>query len=173
MGERMTRSAFARFMSVHRSQVTRWGQAGMPVRDDGTMNVAECEAWVSRHVDPVRRVMRHSYTRSGRPVREDPADTFARLALWLFAQRIPAMVASAAVEVGVSVPLARALHELLLDRAAELADEMRELCSIPAGEMGPFERITVEHPPVDWAELARHAATLSKPEATAACPLRE
>ena len=51
----VTKSKFSRAMSVNRSQPTRWAKAGMPVRDDGLIDVAEAVAWVQRNIDPGAR----------------------------------------------------------------------------------------------------------------------
>ena len=51
----VTKSEFSRAMSVNRSQPTRWAKAGMPVRPDGLIDVAEAVAWVRHNIDPGAR----------------------------------------------------------------------------------------------------------------------
>jgi len=41
---------FARRVGVHRSQISRWKKQGMPVNDDGTLEVETALEWVSDNV---------------------------------------------------------------------------------------------------------------------------
>jgi hypothetical protein len=52
----VNRATFARLQSVHRSQVTRWIAAGMPVMPTGNIDAEAASAWVHLHIDPVARI---------------------------------------------------------------------------------------------------------------------
>jgi len=43
-------SDFAKRVGVHKSQVTRWKKSGMPVNEDGTVDVETCLEWVANNV---------------------------------------------------------------------------------------------------------------------------
>lgn len=144
-----TLAAFARQMGVHRSQATRWAQAGMPTLQDGRVDPAAAERWVQRNVDPGARAMRQQPTR-----RVAAADTLTRTALWLLAQRIPAAAASWAAEAGATPEMVRDIHQRALRHAAVLADDMRAEIGLPAGEGGPWTDIPAALSPLP-AELRK------------------
>ena len=162
--EIITKSELARRMAVDRSQPTRWEEQGMPTLPDGRVEAGAALAWVHRHVDPTNRNRRHARldyqtrAQSERAEQLEKIDTMARLSLWLMAQQVPGMVAEVAVTHGLPVATARVLHDALLTRAAELADDTRGnwMGLPPSPELGPVRVITWPLP-VDWPEMERLA----------------
>jgi hypothetical protein len=117
-------------MGVHKSQVTRWIDAGMPVEPDGTIDAEKASAWVHLKVDPTQRIRaaRESAHRSERirqrtaeipePSRPACVDHLTRdvdaalvAALPGFAATMPTYAAIAARAVGVPLPLVYALFK--------------------------------------------------------------
>ncbi len=165
--EIITKAELARRIGVDRSRATAWEDLGMPTLPDGRVEAGVAEAWVRRHIDATNRNRRHSrlevHAQAHRELeaRVEAFDAFGRLGLWFMAQNVPEMVARAAVEVGVPLEKAQALHDALLTRASEVANDVREKwMGLPPGETGPFKRM--DHlPAVDWAALQLDAAAAS------------
>jgi len=124
MAGSMRRSAFARTMGVHKSQVTRWVQTGMPVLEDGNVDPEMAAEWVHRNVDPTLRIhharaqaqRRASATATGKPPRPVGTEHLTEgwevvgvMFLQALAYKIPVAAASLAVACGASLPTAFAL----------------------------------------------------------------
>jgi hypothetical protein len=45
----------ARILNVSKARVTQYVKAGMPVRPDGSVDIAEAQAWVAKNIDPAKR----------------------------------------------------------------------------------------------------------------------
>ena len=166
MAEPISKTALAAAMGVDRAQPTRWAELGMPVLPDGRVDPEVAAAWVRANIDPTMRQTRSvgaGQERTGdRNRRINATDELTRLGLWLLAQRAPGMVAELAVEVGLPIATARQMHDLARRRAAALADEVRGMMTLPAGELGPFVSINPPPLPVDWERLAALAAERGK-----------
>ena len=50
-----TKSGFARRMKLSPQRIHQLVQRGLPVREDGKIDVAEASAWMDEHIDPSRR----------------------------------------------------------------------------------------------------------------------
>jgi len=142
MAGSMRRSAFARTMGVHKSQVTRWVQAGMPVLADGNVDPEMAAEWVHRNVDPTLRIhharaqaqRRASATAPGKPPRSlgtehltEEWEVVGVMLLQALAYRIPAATAAMAVACGASLPTAFALSKAMaigvMQEVAELLEQ--------------------------------------------------
>jgi len=164
--EIITKAELARRIGVDRSRATAWEDLGMPTLPDGRVEAGAAEAWVRRHVDATNRNRRHSRLEvhaqadREREARIEAIDTLARLGVWFMAQNVPEMVARTAIEVGMPLEKAQALHDTLLTRASEMANDVREKwMGLPPGETGPFKRM--DHlPAVDWAALQLNATAV-------------
>lgn len=128
MTNQMSKSAFARTMGVHKSQVTRWHQAGMPVLPNGSVDPEAAAEWVHRNVDPALRIHHaraQAQKRSGANAPGQPTkpmgtehltehwEVVSVMFLQALAYRIPVTAASLAVASGTSLPVAYALSKAM------------------------------------------------------------
>jgi hypothetical protein len=121
----MTRADFARYMGVHKSQVTRWVAAGMPTRKDGSVDPEPARTWVKKNIDPTRRALVRRHVTPSRREKVPPApagcahlagnivDTALVAALPALAYRVPRLAAVAAVASGAPRETAEAVYRIV------------------------------------------------------------
>ena len=146
MAASMSRAGFARTMGVHKSQVTRWAEAGMPVNADGTVDPETAAPWVHRNVDPTLRLhharqaeQRRESLATRQPVAPPGtahltcnADRAMVTMLPQLAYRLPAAIIACAVECGVPLPAAYALHKAARLVALNKMLELLDAADVPA-----------------------------------------
>jgi hypothetical protein len=184
----MNRAAFARVQSVHRSQVTRWVAAGMPVMPDGNIDAETASAWVHLNVDPVARIRaarEHAHREAaqqraaaqhpeaGPPCTAqltDPSDRALVAALPMLAYRIPASAAIMAVHAGASLKVAHALFRALSVAVMDDVQEQIDALDVPPpGEAADWSDAPLWDPDgfmqVNWPAVAKEACETVDPVA--------
>ena len=130
----MTRAEFARYMGVHKSQVTRWVQAGMPTREDGGVDAEVARTWVKKNIDPTRRAMvrrRPAAPPGCEHLTANPVDAALVAALPGLAQKIPALAAVMAMASGASREIAESVHKFMVVAVMQEVGAILDKLDIP------------------------------------------
>ncbi|MCK8786735.1 hypothetical protein M0638_20395 [Roseomonas sp. NAR14] len=142
MAAPMSKAAFARLMNVHKSQVTRWDQLGMPVLASGQVDPDAAATWVHANVDPALRNYHQRARATEDRRREDPGrnakpppgtehlsepmDGMLAAVLPGMAHRAPPTIAALAVHCGAPMRVAYAIamgaQMALIQQVADLLD---------------------------------------------------
>jgi hypothetical protein len=158
----VNKAEFARIMGVHKSQVTRWARAGMPVLPGGGVDSDVAARWVRRAVDPTQRAIRSRIKRAhtaaatvlpqppGTEHLTDPVDGAVVTALPMLAERMPAVATVIARVSGADEAVARALYAAMKTAVAQEVARALDRLDVPAprGSEG-WDGATL----CDWAEV--------------------
>lgn len=76
MSERITQAELARRVALTPGRISQLKRQGLPVGDDGKVDLDECLAWLKQHLDPSRRqAAKDGKPPAARPARPVEADT--------------------------------------------------------------------------------------------------
>ena len=133
----MTRAEFARYMGVHKSQVSRWCERGLPVQPDGSIAPEPGRTWVRRHIDPTRRATAQHWvspSRRDQPPEPDEGNPVNQamivVMIWL-ASKMPKAAAARALDAGVGRDEAARIYEFACAGAGAEVAEIAESLNIP------------------------------------------
>jgi hypothetical protein len=138
----MTRAQFARYMDVHKAQVTRWVARGMPVLPSGGIDPEVGERWVRRNIDGTRRAMvqgRVVLPPKPRPpappgvghLMDNVVDSAIATVLPMLACRLPAAATAVAVEHGMLREDAELLYRAVAVAAMAEVTGLLDSLSVP------------------------------------------